>query len=390
MSDHRPEANGMRLSEIDAMRGLAALSVVLYHFVLMFERGILHFNQNGEVIHDSPYKILAVLRPFYSGEEAVIMFFILSGFVLSLPALSGRGQPYPVFVCRRIFRIYVPYLAALALAVLGNFLWHGSLGRGSWADATWLNPVDWKLVVQHILFLGEYPVATFNTAFWSLVVEMRASLIFPLLFLLTMSVRRHIVLFFLLCLACPLLTVAVQLLGHHALTNSEFTFRFIGMFLVGILVASYKDKIQRRISSLNIYGGIAFLLISLSVYAYSWFVMERYLKTTVSVWISAAGAVGILCLGIGWAPMMKFLRMRIPQFLGKISYSLYLVHGTVLFAFTHAFGTRCPWYIFLAIYLPVTILSAVVMYRYVEKPAMEYGRVISRRFGRRAEKLALA
>ena len=45
------------------------------------------------------------------GPEAVILFFVLSGFVLSLPAVNGRPQTYPTFITRRIFRIYVPYLA---------------------------------------------------------------------------------------------------------------------------------------------------------------------------------------------------------------------------------------------------------------------------------------
>jgi peptidoglycan/LPS O-acetylase OafA/YrhL len=390
MSSDEPDGSGMRLPQIDALRGLAALTVILYHFVLMFQSGFLHFDQNGQIVRDWSYAILTGLRPLYSGEEAVILFFILSGFVLSLPSLSGRGQPYPVFVCRRIFRIYVPYLAALALAVLGNSIWHGSLGRGTWADATWLNPVDWKLVVQHILFVGEYPAATFNTAFWSLVVEMRASLVFPLLFLLTMRVRRRVGLFFLLCMACAFIVVVVEHLGHHRLINSEFTFRFIGMFLIGIVIASYRDKIRHRVSALNNSGAIALLLVSIAVYAYSWFVIERYVKATFAIWISAAGAVGILCLGIGWTPMTNFLLTKIPQFLGKISYSLYLVHGTVLFALTYTCGAKCSPFVIFAIYAPLTILSAWVMYRYIEKPAMEYGRVISRKLGRRPEQPVLA
>ena len=66
------------------------------------------------------------------GAEAVILFFVLSGFVLSLPAVDGRPQSYFTFVTRRIFRIYVPYLAALAVSVAAAFCLHGSATGSNW------------------------------------------------------------------------------------------------------------------------------------------------------------------------------------------------------------------------------------------------------------------
>lgn len=391
MSNGEPEAGSARLPEIDAIRGLAALTVVFYHFAAMFRYSIYHFDKQGSIVWNSAYIIMTALRPLYSGEEAVILFFILSGFVLSLPSLAGRGQTYPVFVCRRIFRIYLPYLAALALAILGNVVWHGPLGRGSWADATWLYPVKWQMVVQHVLFLGEYPTATFNTAFWSLVVEMRVSLVFPLLFVLTMRVRRHMGSFLLLCMSCPVLVVAVERIGHHQLTNTEFTLRYIGMFAIGILAASYKEEIRRRLST-TIDGRCAgaLLLASIALYSYGWFVLGRYVPATFAVWVPAAGALGIVCLGIGWAPMAALLRTSLPQFLGKISYSLYLVHGTVLFTLAHICGAKYPFYVTFAIYLPLTLISAWAMYCCVERPATEYGRRVSRKIGERARRPVFA
>jgi peptidoglycan/LPS O-acetylase OafA/YrhL len=50
--------------------------------------------------------------------------------LLSIPYLRGKGQPYPVYLVRRILRIYAPYLFALALAVARAAIWHGSLGFG--------------------------------------------------------------------------------------------------------------------------------------------------------------------------------------------------------------------------------------------------------------------
>jgi peptidoglycan/LPS O-acetylase OafA/YrhL len=121
------------------------------------------------------------LRLFTAGHEAVILFFILSGFVLSTPAIRSKAKPYPVFVTRRIFRIYLPYMAALALAISAAASLHGYIPGNAWFHRTWSHRVQWQLVLAHGLFIGQYDTAEFNTAFWSVVVEMRISLVFPVL-----------------------------------------------------------------------------------------------------------------------------------------------------------------------------------------------------------------
>jgi peptidoglycan/LPS O-acetylase OafA/YrhL len=125
-----------------------------------------------------------LLRRVALGTECVILFFIMSGFVLALPYRSGRNLSYPRFLLRRIFRIYLPYLASLVLAVTGAWYFHGRIHLDEWFDQTWSEPVSWRLVWQHVLFLGRYNADQFNSVFWSLVVELRISLIFPFLCML--------------------------------------------------------------------------------------------------------------------------------------------------------------------------------------------------------------
>ena len=109
--------------------------------------------------------------------------------MLALPSVRHKQQSYGVFITRRIFRLYVPYLAALALAVLGNLYWHGPLGLTRWANQTWHYPVHRHAVLEHVIFLGQYNVYQFNTAFWSLVIEMRISILFPLLCLIALRIN---------------------------------------------------------------------------------------------------------------------------------------------------------------------------------------------------------
>lgn len=152
------------------MRGLAAVIVLFHHFIHMFYPEVL----TGTGI------VSVLVYPFIGGLESVMFFFLLSGFVLSLPFLRGKSQPYSVFLRRRIFRIYGPYLGALTLAVAGCALWHNRLGTIGWAAGTWFAPVSLRSVVQHVVFLGDYDYNRYNTAFWSLVYEMRISIMFPL------------------------------------------------------------------------------------------------------------------------------------------------------------------------------------------------------------------
>jgi peptidoglycan/LPS O-acetylase OafA/YrhL len=170
-----------RMPELDSVRGIAAMLVVLGHLstIWMHEEGRLY-----------PTISYALHQCLLGGNEAVILFFVLSGFVLALPAVDGRPQSYPVFAVRRIFRIYVPYIVALVGSVFGEYFLHGTVTQSVWFHQFWNEPVDWKVVLQHILFLGRYDTNQFDPPILSLVHEMRVSLIFPFLCAVTLKLKN--------------------------------------------------------------------------------------------------------------------------------------------------------------------------------------------------------
>src|SRR5882762_8330002 len=93
---------GRHYPQLDALRGIAALMVVINHFVLV---GPLWW------VTRSPLRVVAL------GHEAVILFFILSGFVLTLQLNSSSRINYLDYLIKRICRIYLPYLAVLLAAI---------------------------------------------------------------------------------------------------------------------------------------------------------------------------------------------------------------------------------------------------------------------------------
>lgn len=366
-------SSNQRLGQLDALRGLAALTVILGHFCAAYvdETKIWHGPKSGILAY-------GVSRIFTSGHQAVLLFFLLSGFVLALPAVNGKPQPYEIYITRRIFRIYVPYLAALALAVLGNYFWHGPLGMTRWADSTWAEPVHWAAVRHHILFIGNYNTAEFNTAFWSLVIEMRISILFPLLCLIVLRAKPWFSI-----LAIALITGSVWYLQvETGMTELQENFFFGSFFIAGILLAQYRHELVSWTSRLRRRVAWASLVAALLFFWYGSYALQIIARVVFKMqnprvlafdWMSGIGSVALMILSLSFVPFGGFLMRRIPQFLGKISYSIYLVHSTVLFALLHLFGKELPAAVMLAIYVPVVLVLSAVLYRFIEKPAMEFG-----------------
>ena len=106
-----------RFDQLDAMRGLAALSVVIHHSLLTLPVFLsAHYHEavspQNSALTDSPFHI------FWAGREAVILFFMLSGFVLSLSYLKHKELPYKIFILKRICRLYVPYISSIILSAV--------------------------------------------------------------------------------------------------------------------------------------------------------------------------------------------------------------------------------------------------------------------------------
>ena len=368
----------VRYRELDALRGLAACSVVLGHFSAAYVN-------ETDVWHGSKLGLLkyGVTVMFTAGHQALLLFFLLSAFVLSLPAVNNKPQSYPVFLTRRILRIYVPYLAGLALAVLGNLCWHGPLGLTRWADHTWAQPVHWRPVLHHILFLGQYDQAQFNTAFWTLVIEMRISIVFPLLCYIVLRVRPWISIASAIAISIGATYFQIKV-GYNAY---ELTLNIAGYFVIGILLARYRTRLIAWAAGLSRGVGALYLAAALLVYWYGALTIQVIAKVLLHVhnprllgldWACGIGAVLLIIMSLGYAPLSRVLLARFPQFLGKIFYSVYLVHGTVLFALLHALSGRLPPAAIFLIYIPTVLLLSTIMYSLVEKPSMEFGRRITR------------
>ena len=367
-----------RYQELDALRGLGACSVAMSHFLLAF---IIEPQWHQGKLKTVAYWLGMV---FYGGHSALPLFFMLSGFVLALPAVNNKPQSYPVFITRRAFRLCVPYVVALAIAILANFHWHGPLGLTHWASQTWAGPVNRHQVLQHLLVLGPLNWTQYNTAFWTIIVSLRISIFYPILCYLVLRTRLAVSI-----LATVFTAFVVTWYQVHGVVNTyTITLHVTGFFIVGILLARYRDAIFAWASALSERTKIVYLSFALFMYWYGAMFLQLLWKATfpnwnirltVLDWAIAPGAIMILILSVGFKPFSRILMSRFPQFMGRICYSVYLIHGTVLFALLYTLSHKLPPLVIFAIYVPSVLCASTLFHYAIEKPSMNFGRSITRR-----------
>lgn len=359
--------------ELDSLRGLAALVVVFHHFSMTWI-GAAHSERAARFWRIPP------MRYLLEGHRAVVLFFLLSGFVLALPQLRGARPHYVPYLLKRMCRIYLPYLVALALAIAGCWQFHGSQAYGGWFAQTWAGSPTWRLTLAHLLFIGNYPVEAYNTAFWSLVQEMRISLFFPFLCAAVLRIRWTLAIWLPL-----LLTLVATMAERWALLPSHvaWTISYTGDFILGILLAAHRESLESWLGRLSRKVYLLIVLASVGLYCVpnkaSVIGGTGQLGTDL---VTSFGAVGLMLLSLSHRQTSGFLRSVGPVFLGRISYSLYLLHGTVLYLLAYLVSGHLPISSMLVPLVALSVVGATGMYKWVEVPSIRLGRYLAGWVGR--------
>lgn len=369
-----------RFEQLDSLRGLAALSVMLGHFLQVFPKFTAYTYPKG---YDNIVNLLKYtpLHLFWAGGEAVIFFFILSGFVLALPFLNNKGVEYPKYLVRRVCRIYIPYIAAVAVAIAARLaLAHDELERGSmWIKSIWTGSFNWQNIAEHVAMLWNFNSTIYDPILWSLVHEMRISIVFPLIMLVV--VRLHWATNLLLAIGC---TLSAQLLDKlfnpPYMTNFPMTLHFIAFFIGGALLAKHRvsivDWMRKQTRSFHVFV----IVFAVLVYTLSWtaYGLKLFHNDMLQDWIAAAGASLFVVAALSTASFMRVLQSKPLVFLGKISYSLYLFHMIVLLALLHLLEGYAPVGVILLIAFAASFAVSVLAYEWIEKPSMQLGRRLTR------------
>jgi peptidoglycan/LPS O-acetylase OafA/YrhL len=320
-----------RILAVDALRGLASLSVCLFHLVWV----------NGHFIDNNP--VLLFLSKW--AHDGVFAFFVISGFVIpySMFCSNYHWQDAPRFLLKRVVRIDPPYLISVALVLGLNYL-------SSLVPALHDPPFQFNIpqVLAHVGYLNAFlGMDWLQVIYWTLAIEFQyyltVAVLFPLIDSRSAVIANGVILLF--------------ALTNLFITQSSWVFDYAAMFAVGI--ATFRYRVLNR----PVFEYLGYLLIMLPI-----------------VWKSqgliAATIVGGTSLAIiFWKP-----RSRLLIFFGLISYSLYLVHipfGVRLVSLAaHLPAWNSFSWIILILICGLTILFAWIFYLIFERPSINASKSI--------------
>lgn len=362
-----------RIAALDGLRGWAALSVMFNHMAQVLPSIWAAFlnEPHGWLAHLITY---TPAHLFWAGGEAVVLFFVLSGYVLSAPFWHGAGQSYPTFLIRRVFRIYPAFLAACVMAhiVAELVVYHPIPGTSSWFDAYWRRPSGLTDLISAAL-MGYGPHLNLNPALWSLICEMRISVVFPMIIWLMRRVGLW------LLPATTVISAICKLAQLHSTLGPAAdlwmtTGAQVWLFVLGAELSRRTPLIIEITKSLRPIVCKFVLTMGLSMLIARWITP---LPLPLSYFLSGLGAAILIASAVAFRTVAQPLSSTLSQFLGKCSYSLYLFHFPVLAGLAYALTPNLPLWLALALTPPMAVAVARVSFAFIERPFVRYGRFVA-------------
>jgi peptidoglycan/LPS O-acetylase OafA/YrhL len=353
----RRTTTGRWLPEIDGLRFIAIASVLLFHM-----QGQIEHHYALEVSHSW------FARAAGFGNRGVPLFFVLSGFILSLPFARSHFSAATTpslrrYYLRRVTRLEPPYLLNLILVALGAALFDHQA---------------WRTLLPHLAASAAYlhyaifrTPSTINSVAWSLEVEVQFYLLAPLLakvFALRVAWRRRALL-----LGGIVASASLQL----AFRLSQFTLAGdLEYFLAGLLLADL--YLARAAASPTNRRHVAFAWDLLTLAGWPAFFLLPDQRT--SLWLPPLAL--LLCLaGLYGHISSRILRTPVIAITGGMCYTIYLWHAPVLTVVDRLLRSHIPSLallgypqLFLIEATSKTIAVALVcvpLFLLVERPCMD-------------------
>lgn len=372
-------STSQRIHSLDGLRGVACLAVLLLHIVMMLEL----WGPDGTY-------------PLIPGTPAVIVFFVLSGVVLSIVPLerlrAGRAYDWLGYYPRRVVRLGIPLAVAVALGIAAGYAaWcMGSTGRSATAVAFSGTPqqvVHDALMQFDVLFfvsddtqnLFGDPLVRVNSPVWSMGWELWFSLTLPLAVACLARVRKD---------GAAIVGILAGVFVSH--WCGYFPLRLCLTFWLGVILARHLPEVSalRLPVSFETVTLVALLgAIELAQAAQAGLLgpLDALALAALQTLMNAACA-GLVALAMTDGLVRRVLSTRPARFLGTVSFSLYLTHSLVIgglevvlpaIGVTDGLAQAC-------VAVVSCLVCAAVFRRLVERPAIDLSRRVGNALGEAA------
>ena len=366
-----------RIDALEGLRGIASAVVVVRHV----------FNSLDMPL-DLRQKLSQILAPLINAQGAVQLFFVLSGYVLARSLSRGQGWlDLGQFYVKRVFRIYPPYVVAVLFAWCASFYYatppDATPQEGTGLSAWFAEYAQVHLRPGQLLLSLGFPGSAFRQvpAGWTLTIEMAFSFALPLLFAISRRFHWSVVV-----IACAVaLAAGVGAPLHYAMD-----------FCLGIAIFLERERIGRWMKLIPVWLSPIAILGALAVFSapqlLNWSIPRADILICgfdpASIGVMGIGSLGLIS-GAMFVPWLnRFLSVKPLMFLGRISFSLYLLHFPVLILFAPLVSPPLDLgdgLTLLAAVLAISILISAFFFRWVERPSIRAGKLtctwLSRRFG---------
>jgi peptidoglycan/LPS O-acetylase OafA/YrhL len=340
---HPPHA---RLAELDALRGLAAMAVVLFHYFTKFDE---LFGHTTAPLLTLPWGSIDGVRLFSSGHYGVNLFFMISGFVIFM-TLERTNKPMD-FVVSRFSRLFPAYWVAVTLT-FGVVLMLGLPGK----ETTWSQALA-NLSMVHSFF----NVPHVDGVYWTLEVELLFYAWAFLAYRLGWLHRVHALLLAAMGLRLVYFIAAEYFRVDLPWIASRYLIlNFIAWFALGVMVYRLSGRASMGSNTRGADLGVAACAIGLLCIVHSPWIGLLALAFATVLWGAASGR-------------LPWLGNRVLLGLGIISYTLYLVHENIGWAVMRplqAAGWSSLASIGAAMLLSLLLATALTLL--VERPAMAW------------------
>jgi len=374
----RPQPSSERLTSLDGLRGLAALVVLVHHVVLAAVPALAAVHLSGAHAALPGWAQVAVHTPLHllwAGEEFVLVFFALSGLVLTMPAVRGTAPSLARYYPHRLLRLYGPVWLAIAFAaIVRSAVPHETVAGASW----WLNahaePMSaWQVGHDGTLVFGTGGFAA-TSVLWSLRWEVLFSLLLPVFVWVGQRTRG---------MPWAVAAVAFAVLAASGGHDSP---RYMPAFLLGSLMAFEIDRIRALGARLGRLAKAALVVGCVCAMTAGWWLQpEAWLAPGPALDVAhgalraltTAGACLAVALPLTVGSLRRALDTPAMQWVGSRSFSLYLVHEPIVVTAALALGGRASVVAVAAVAVPLALLAAEGFFRVAERPLHR----LSRRVG---------
>ncbi|WP_143162068.1 acyltransferase family protein [Phormidesmis priestleyi] len=323
----------LRVEFVDGLRGTAALIVLLWHVIAVFSPAAA--NGVSSISHSS-WEVFLFHSPitfFYKGSFAVCLFFVLSGFILTLSFFeAGDSSIIYIRALSRYTRLVIPAgFSSLFAALLINFnlyyIQELSLLNGANQVLDYTNlfklPVDithlLKSVLLDVCFGNSEFSELYNLVLWTMPVEFLGSI---LVFIFSLSAYKS---------KFSLINIVV-IAFFFLIINKRFE-----IFLLSFLIGATLARFHRSLPRFNSIQVSSLLLVSLYLggfgessksYAYLTVLKPLLLRLNldINVFMHFLASVIMLYLAITSESIGSFFSKRFFVYFGFISFPLYLIH----------------------------------------------------------------